>query len=569
MASRAAFVAEFTVTPEAATLQPGTYRLRKEMKASDALALLLDPASRQSLRVGIREGLWVSEVLPEISADTGFTVEELQAALADPAVGLPPEAEGDAEGFLFPATYDFEPDVTPVEILAAMVARYTQAMDDLGVPADQRRDVLIRASIVQGEASREEDLAKVARVIQNRIDAGDTLGMDSTVGYVVQKRALDLTQSDLETDSPYNTRLNPGLPPGPDQQPGRGGHRRGDGAGRGRLAVLRHRRRRHRRDRVHRRLRRVPGRQGAVPGVAGGQRVTSKAAVNRAAVLGRPVAHSLSPALHTAAYRSLGLTGWEYTAVDLGADELACVPRRARPHLGRAVADDAAQAGRGAAARPDHPARGRPRGGQHRHLRRPGRCRPALERPAGAHAAGRQHRRRRDHRGGASGAGGRAPPRRPGRARGGATAASALAAGVELGFPSARVCARSAERAAQAAALGARLGIEVETVALDAAGAPLADATVVVSALPAGAADLVAVPDRVRPGAVLLDVVYDPWPTVLAGRWERAGGVVVPGVEMLLQQAVQQVALMTGLHPDPEAMRTALPAPGRGSASTG
>ncbi len=220
VASRAAFVAEFTVTPAAATLQPGTYRLRKEMKASDALALLLDPASRQSLRVGVREGLWVSEVLPEISADTGFTVEELQAALADPAVGLPPEAEGDAEGFLFPATYDFEPDVTPVEILAAMVARYTQAMDDLGVPADQRRDVLIRASIVQGEASREEDLAKVARVIENRIAAGDTLGMDSTVGYVVQKRALDLTKSDLETDSPYNTRINPGLPPGPINNPG-------------------------------------------------------------------------------------------------------------------------------------------------------------------------------------------------------------------------------------------------------------------------------------------------------------------------------------------------------------
>lgn len=220
VASRAAFVAAFQANADAAGLQPGTYRVRKEMKASDALALLLDPASRQSLRVALPEGRWVSETLTEISADTGLPVEELQAALADPALGLPPEAGGSAEGYLFPATYDFDPDVTALEVLQAMVARHTQAMDSLGVPAAQRRDVLIRASIVQGEASRADDMAKVARVIQNRIDRGETLGMDSTVGFIVQKRNLDLTASDLQTDSPYNTRLNRGLPPGPINNPG-------------------------------------------------------------------------------------------------------------------------------------------------------------------------------------------------------------------------------------------------------------------------------------------------------------------------------------------------------------
>jgi len=220
VASRAAFVVEFTATPEAASLQPGTYRLRQEMKASEALSLLLDPGSRQSLPVAVPEGLWVSETLVAISEQTGFPVEELQAALADPAVGLPPESGGAAEGYLFPATYDFDPDVTPVQIFASMVARHTQAMDELGVPAEQRRDVLVRASIVQGEASRTEDLAKVARVIENRLGRGETLGMDSTVGYIVQKRALDLTASDLETDSPYNTRIYTGLPPGPINNPG-------------------------------------------------------------------------------------------------------------------------------------------------------------------------------------------------------------------------------------------------------------------------------------------------------------------------------------------------------------
>lgn len=220
VASRAAFVAAFQANADAAGLQPGTYRVRTEMKASDALALLLDPASRQSLRVALPEGRWVSETLAEISTDTGIPVADLEAALADPALGLPPEAGGSAEGYLFPATYDFDPDVTALEVLQAMVARHTQAMDSLGVPAAQRRDVLIRASIVQGEASRADDMAKVARVIQNRIDRGETLGMDSTVGYIVQKRNLDLTASDLQTDSPYNTRVNRGLPPGPINNPG-------------------------------------------------------------------------------------------------------------------------------------------------------------------------------------------------------------------------------------------------------------------------------------------------------------------------------------------------------------
>ncbi len=291
--------------------------------------------------------------------------------------------------------------------------------------------------------------------------------------------------------------------------------------------------------------------------------------MNRAAVLGRPVAHSLSPALHTAAYRSLGLTGWEYTAVDLGPDELpafldgldhtwaglsltmplkqAVVPLldQITPLAGALGVVNTVTFGvpDGADPRWSDP-RVRTRRGDNTDVAGITEAvRPVLgaERPHGGLVV--------------IGAG--------------ATAASALAAGVELGFPSARVCARSAERAAQTAALGARLGIGVETVALHAAGAWLADAAVVVSALPAGAADLLTVPDRVRPGAVLLDVVYDPWPTVLAARWERAGGVVVPGVEMLLHQAVQQVALMTGLRPDPDAMRTALPAPGRGPASTG
>ena len=218
--SRGAFVAALQENPDGGQVQPGTYALQQEMAASQALERLLDPAAKQSVAVQVREGLWVSETMEQISEDTGFSVEELQLAAQDPAVGLPPEADGDPEGYLFPANYDFDPDVTPVQVLAAMVQRHEQAMEAAGIPAAERRDVLIRASIVQGEGSADEDFAKVATVIENRLERGETLGMDSTVGYAVQKRALDLTVSDLEVDSPYNTRVNTGLPPGPINSPG-------------------------------------------------------------------------------------------------------------------------------------------------------------------------------------------------------------------------------------------------------------------------------------------------------------------------------------------------------------
>jgi len=94
----------------------------------------------------------------------------------------------------------------------------------------------------------------------------------------------------------------------------------------------------------------------------------------------------------------------------------------------------------------------------------------------------------------------------------------------------------------------------------------LAAADIVVSTLPAGAADPLAGPlseawertGRLQPGAVMLDVVYAPWPTALAEAWERAGGAIAPGWLMLLHQAVPQVQLMTGQQPDIELMRTAL-----------
>ena len=122
--SAKAFTDAVAKDPRGASIQPGTYTLHVHMSAVSALAMLLDPANRKVPRVTIREGLWVSEIIKELSTRTGRPLADYTVALEDPAMlGLPPEAQGDAEGYLFPSTYEFEPKATAAEQLHTMVAK--------------------------------------------------------------------------------------------------------------------------------------------------------------------------------------------------------------------------------------------------------------------------------------------------------------------------------------------------------------------------------------------------------------------------------------------------------------
>lgn len=216
-----AFVSAVRDEPAAQSIQPGTYLMLAEMKASDAVETLLDASSRIALQVTVPEGLSVPDTLQRVAEGTGLDLEQLQDAAADPAaLGLPPEAQGDPEGWLYPATYDFDPDVTAGDALATMVARAVQQLDEHGVPADQRRVVLTKASLVEAEARLPEDFAKVSRVFENRLANGMPLQLDSTVLYAVGETSITTTPEQRQTDSPYNTYLYPGLPPGPINSPG-------------------------------------------------------------------------------------------------------------------------------------------------------------------------------------------------------------------------------------------------------------------------------------------------------------------------------------------------------------
>ncbi|MEO6997841.1 MAG: endolytic transglycosylase MltG [Terracoccus sp.] len=204
----------------ASGIQPGVYTLKKQMKASEALAVLVDPANRIITRVVIPEGLWATEIYAKLSQQTGIPVATYVAAAKNgAALGLPSSAKGNVEGYLFPASYEFDPASTAADQLEQMVSQSTKRLTALGITPDKMERVVILASLVEGEAKTEADRGKVARVVENRLARDTPLGFDSTVNYIYKKRGVP-TQAMLNNDSPYNTRKVKGLPPGPIANPG-------------------------------------------------------------------------------------------------------------------------------------------------------------------------------------------------------------------------------------------------------------------------------------------------------------------------------------------------------------
>jgi UPF0755 protein len=221
IASIGPFIDAAEADPAATGIQPGVYQMREQMSGQAAVDRLLDPAARLVSRVTLPEGLTVKATLAKLSETTGTPIEELTAAAADPAaLGLPDYAGGNVEGFLFPATYDFEPDTTAADMLQQMVARAVHALDELQIPVDQRLTVVTKASLVQAEASTSEDMAKVARVLENRLADGMPLQLDTTVNYANDKGGITTSATDRDNPSPYNTYVHPGLPPGAITNPG-------------------------------------------------------------------------------------------------------------------------------------------------------------------------------------------------------------------------------------------------------------------------------------------------------------------------------------------------------------
>lgn len=176
-------------------------------------------------QVRITEGKRLSDALVQIAQQhPNIAQEDLLTALGSGQVSSKylPEGTTNWEGLLFPDTYEFDDDATATEVLQTLADEMAGHLDELGYDrAETLRgfsayDVLKVASMAERETGQpEEERGQIARVIYNRLDAGEPLGIDATVLYGLGRDSGELTRSDLETDTPYNTRLNPGLPPTP------------------------------------------------------------------------------------------------------------------------------------------------------------------------------------------------------------------------------------------------------------------------------------------------------------------------------------------------------------------
>ena len=211
----------------AASLQPGVYKMHNHMNAALACNLLLSGKTRVADQVTIREGLRASAVAQLLGAKTGHPASEFLQIINHPlaSLGLPSYANGRTEGYLFPDTYTILPTETPLAILQAMVTEFKQKMVGLNLAGAAAKGnlspshVIIIASLVQAEGNG-RDFGQIARVVDNRLNDHMLLEFDSTVFYGLHIYGTSATTAETKIDTPYNTYLHTGLPAGPIDSPG-------------------------------------------------------------------------------------------------------------------------------------------------------------------------------------------------------------------------------------------------------------------------------------------------------------------------------------------------------------
>ena len=212
------------------TYQMGTYDVDTGMTPTQIMALLQSGEVSTKNKLTIPEGYTVKQIADRV-AETGIcTAEEFineanTGTFPHSFLKVLPDREYRLEGYLFPDTYFLTENMTAHEIISMMLDRfeqmYTQEYQDAVAASGHTLDEIVTiASMIEKEITLDEERARAAGVIYNRLEQDMSLGIDATVLYAVGKTGGELTQEDLQTDSPYNTRLNKGLPLGPISNPG-------------------------------------------------------------------------------------------------------------------------------------------------------------------------------------------------------------------------------------------------------------------------------------------------------------------------------------------------------------
>ena len=214
-------------------LTPGYYELPRNDHMGNVLARLRTPPSQTYTQVTFPEGLTVAEMATRLdNAIVPMTVADFMAAAADPAIvsTIRPPGVTSLEGLLFPDTYQVSNAESEAQVIERMLGQMERVLSQEDAVAGGEQlgrtpyEIVIIASMIEEEARTDEDRAKIARVIYNRLARGMPLQIDASVRYQTVQNGGD-PQSDFvaqrETPGPWNTYLNPGLPATPITNPGR------------------------------------------------------------------------------------------------------------------------------------------------------------------------------------------------------------------------------------------------------------------------------------------------------------------------------------------------------------
>ncbi|MBN4081375.1 endolytic transglycosylase MltG, partial [Caldithrix abyssi] len=203
----------------------GRFKLVKAQTNFDIIDQLVNGV-QMNKRVTILEGWTVSMIGKELEAKLGIDLEAFEDACRNKLLLWKLGIEGDSfEGYLFPETYRFSEDESPQEIITRMVEEYEKNFnDDLRMHMEEigltETEVITLASIIEGEAIYNRERPVISGVYHNRLKQGMRLQADPTIQYIVEDGPRRLFNKDLKIESPYNTYLNYGLPPGPINNPG-------------------------------------------------------------------------------------------------------------------------------------------------------------------------------------------------------------------------------------------------------------------------------------------------------------------------------------------------------------
>jgi UPF0755 protein len=210
-------------------IQAGRYQIAQGLTAKDALHALLEqgPEEEDFATVTFPEGSWLTDFAATLGRETDLSEEKFLRLVSTAQVDSPllPDDVTTLEGLLFPSTYEIGEKEDERDVAEKLVLEFEDQLDEVHFSDVEDQDVsqyegVIIASMVEAEAKIDDDRAKIARVIYNRLSIDMALGIDATVSYALGEHKTSLTESDLAVDSPYNTRLVKGLPPTPIGAPG-------------------------------------------------------------------------------------------------------------------------------------------------------------------------------------------------------------------------------------------------------------------------------------------------------------------------------------------------------------